>query len=1035
MRRKLLLLIGIALPALMWAGKSTPYSTIFYGDDEWTVIDANSDGKTWTKESGSSYSTAYGAAGGIKYPYHSKNSGDDWCISPAITLEAGKEYKLKIWEKTGSYAESYKVFLAQENTIEALTAGTTILNRESIKSSSWAKQVTTFTVETTGDYYLGIYGCSAADQFNLYLTSFFVGENVLTAGQPTGLTATEDPAGALKVDLLWVLPTVDTDGAALAEDAITGVKVYRDDELIGTLDGQATSMTDTEALGLTVGFHNYSVSALIGTAEGAKATIRSRYVGPIPAQALPWTSDFSSADILEAMWKIVKGANSTATENWKYYTSSYYGNGAQFAPGSGKVLDDWLITPPLKFEHAGAYKVVFNSKFNDYSSGINFGVALGKGADISTYNTITTYDKIGSSAADYECMFEITEPGEYNIGFHAGIANSNGSTYYIYSVNVSEITILPAQVADLQAEIVDETIKLTWTNPALNNIGSALTSLTKAEVYRNGTLAETIENPTVGAVQTWTDNTPAAGINKYYIKVFNENGEAEGTPTEVASPWFGDPTQHVPYSFDFASQDLFGLYTAVDANNDDYTWKYNSTYKYAYLDKTSSDYSSANDYLVTPPFALEAGYYKVTYKTSGVNKTTIKNGVVTDINNVAGTFADARTFTEIGYTTTTENVFHIAEAGTYYFAWLCTESFAGSDKNTTVENVQIELIPIVPGVATDLTVVADPNFDLSATLTWTNPTTTNVEGVAATNLTKAVVYRNGEQIAEITEGLVPGETSTYVDTEVPSAGKYTYAVEIYNAEGKADGDAPTVVCDWIGGGLALPYTADYNDWQIWNVNADKNSWEEEITWNKNSDGSRIYIVSNNNTPNDWAISPRLTLVKGMYYDITVKSWTGMDGEPPYTWELAYGTSTDPESMVAITTITTNVKNLVDAQQDVITICVDEPDAVCTLPVVPYGVRTIGIHAINKGAVQIGELTIGESTASVGSINRNGGIRVVGGNIVFDGLAHKMTIVDLSGKIVASANACNTYNISALASGSYIVSAYVDGRHTVCKIIK
>ena len=782
MRRKLLLLIGIALPALMWAGKSTPYSTIFYGDDEWTVIDANSDGKTWTKESGSSYSTADGAAGGIKYPYHSKNSGDDWCISPAITLEAGKEYKLKIWEKTGSYAESYKVFLAQENTIEALTAGTTILNRESIKSSSWAKQVTTFTVETTGDYYLGIYGCSAADQFNLYLTSFFVGENVLTAGQPTGLTATEDPAGALKVDLSWVLPTVDTDGAALAEDAITGVKVYRDDELIGTLDGQATSMTDTEALGLTCGFHNYSVLALIDAVEGAKATIRSRYVGPIAAQALPWTSDFSSADILNSMWKIVKGANSTATENWKYYTSSYYGNGAQFAPGSGKVLDDWLITPPLKFEHAGTYKVVFNSKYNDYAKEINFGVALGKGADISTYSTIATYDKIGSTAADYECVFEITEPGEYNIGFHAGMANSNYSTYYIYSVNVKEMVILP-------------------------------------------------------------------------------------------------------------------------------------------------------------------------------------------------------------------------------------------------------------GVATELAVVADPNYDLSATLTWKNPTTTNVEGVAVTELTKAVIYRNGEQIAEITEGIVPGETSTYVDTEVPSAGKYTYAVEIYSAEGKAEGDAPTVVCDWIGGGLALPYTADYNDWQIWNVNADKNSWDEEITWNKKSDGSKIYIVSNNNTPNDWAISPRLTLVKGMYYDITVKSWTGMDGEPPYTWELAYGTSTDPESMVAITTVTTNVKNMSEAQQDVITICVDEPDAVCTLPVVPYGVRTIGIHAINKGAVQIGELTIGESTASVGSINRNGGIRVVGGNIVFDGLAHKMTIVDLSGKIVASANACSTYNISALASGSYIVSAYIDGRHTVCKIFK
>lgn len=784
MKRKLLILIGIALPALMWAGKSTPYSTIFYGDDEWTITDANGDGKTWTKESGSSYSSADGAAGGIKYAYNSSKSGDDWCISPAITLEAGKEYKLKIWEKAhqSSFPENYKVFLAQENTIEALTAGTTLLNREGVKTTSWTKQTTTFTVETTGDYYFGVYECSEKNMFNLYVTNFYVAENVLTPGSPTGLTATEDPAGALKVDLSWTLPTVDDDGAALAEDAITGVKVYRDDELIATLEGQATSMTDTEALGLTGGFHNYSVSALIGTAEGAKATIRSRYVGPIAAQALPWTSDFSSADVLNSMWKIVKGANSTATESWKYYTSTYYGNAAQFAPGSGKVLDDWLITPPLKFEHAGTYKVVFNSKYNDYAKEINFGVALGKGADISTYSTIATYDKIGSTAADYECVFEITEPGEYNIGFHAGMANSNYSTYYIYSVNVKEMVILP-------------------------------------------------------------------------------------------------------------------------------------------------------------------------------------------------------------------------------------------------------------GVATELAVVADPNYDLSATLTWKNPTTTNVEGVAVTELTKAVVYRNGEQIAEITEGIVPGETSTYVDTEVPSPGKYTYAVEIYSAEGKAESDAPTVVCDWIGGGLALPYTADYNDWQIWNVNADKNSWDEEITWNKNSDGSRIYIVSNNNTPNDWAISPRLTLVKGMYYDITVKSWTGMDGEPPYTWELAYGTSTDPESMVAITTVTTNVKNLSEAQQDVITICVDEPDAVCSLPVVPYGVRTIGIHAINKGAVQIGDLTIGESTASVGAINRNADIRVVGGNIVFSGLARKMTIVDLSGKIVASANACSTYNISALASGSYIVSAYIDGRHTVCKIFK
>ena len=175
MKRKLLILIGIALPVLMWAGKSTPYSTIFYGDDEWTITDANGDGKTWTKVSGS-YSAADGAVGGIKFAYNSSKSGDDWCISPAITLEAGKEYKLKIWEKaeSTSWPENYKIFLAQENTIEALTAGTTLLNREGVKTTSWTKQATTFTVETTGDYYFGIYECSEKNMYNLYVTNFHV---------------------------------------------------------------------------------------------------------------------------------------------------------------------------------------------------------------------------------------------------------------------------------------------------------------------------------------------------------------------------------------------------------------------------------------------------------------------------------------------------------------------------------------------------------------------------------------------------------------------------------------------------------------------------------------------------------------------------------------------------------------------------------------------------------------------------------------------------------------------------------------------
>ena len=74
---------------------------------------------------------------------------------------------------------------------------------------------------------------------------------------------------------------------------------------------------------------------------------------------------------------------------------------------------------------------------------------------------------------------------------------------------------------------------------------------------------------------------------------------------------------------------------------------------------------------------------------------------------------------------------------------------------------------------------------------WTNPTTSNIEGVTP-ELVKAEIYRDTELIGSVEEGLTPGEQSEWLD-EAALSGKHTYAVRMYTAGGaQQDADASVV---------------------------------------------------------------------------------------------------------------------------------------------------------------------------------------------------------------------------------------------------
>ena len=85
-----------------------------------------------------------------------------------------------------------------------------------------------------------------------------------------------------------------------------------------------------------------------------------------------------------------------------------------------------------------------------------------------------------------------------------------------------------------------------------------------------------------------------------------------------------------------------------------------------------------------------------------------------------------------------------------------------------------------PQKVTDLQLAPDPTGGLSATLSWTCPTTTYI-GEELTEIGRIEIYRNEMLVATLTD-VAPGAAMTWTD-QVTASGEYTYRVVPCNSAG------------------------------------------------------------------------------------------------------------------------------------------------------------------------------------------------------------------------------------------------------------
>lgn len=1042
-------------------GKPVPYTSILYGDADWTNLDNNYDGSTWADNTDMQANLLQNSVGkkGKVYTYNSSNAANDWLFSPQISLEGGRQYKISFFMNRGTYNEKIALYASRDKKCNSILSSAP-LERWTGRGSSTEdmNRAVIFTPEESGDYYISLYCSSDADQGYVAVTDFSIAENVTVAGPVTDLTCAPGADDAIEATLAWTLPAVDSFGAPLpAEVVFEEISVARDGETVASLEGSATSWTDTEATGLTGGTHIYEVKVRLNGQYSAGASVTSPVIGGGPLFAIPYDAGIASmtSEDFSSLWLKVKGAGSGASDrDWEvvedYYSDNYirYYGGASW---SGTKADEWLISPRINFVTPGQYKVTARIDYNPTSGSGEYqlSILLGAGSETGGYTREIASESTLGNGLILEGVVYMDQAAKQNIAFHLVSPNCN-TAFRLYSLTVEEMIVKPAQITDLAvaAEGTDK-VRLTWTWPSKDNTGADLLAITKAEIYRDDTLVGTLtENLTPGQVASFTDTPGSEGVFTYKVLVYAGDNVAEGEPMTVTSPWIGEETREVPYSVAFYSEDPTKMmWTGVNANDDTYRWVIDKTARLNLGD--NGDPTPVDDYLLSPYISLTPGFYAVTYKIKGGgNAAEFAVGLVSDKEQTAPTFSPLGTIhggSSYSFSTQTLTVrvdSELKAAVALHAGGEISENYSSVE----IEEFSIEPVHVFPDAPENLSVEAAADDALQATLRWTNPVTSSAQGVVPL-ITKAVISRKPygqdadfEEVGEVTDGLTAGEEGAWTDTSIPESGVYVYSVLLHGPDGAGEDElyvrySAEVISGRIGAPYAVPFTTA-NGFIIpeWTVIQDN----PVRTWEFAADSGCAWMTAYDFDPNDWLISPRILLEDGKAYRITAESTMDVidENQETVSWDLHLGYGFTSEDMsLPLATVVTSVREPSGPQSDSFIVIArnSEPEEIPSLRAeesavtVPAGALTVGIHVNARGYVKIHGIHIEETEWSgIGEVTETDAEGLLAG-------ARSVKVFNLQGvPVMANARACSVDTLG-LAPGLYILLVEKDGVSEAIKV--
>ncbi|MBK9099322.1 MAG: choice-of-anchor D domain-containing protein [bacterium] len=165
----------------------------------WTVENTNADAVLWVNSTSAPRSTP----NSMRISYNASLAMDDWFFSPPIQLTGGVTYRVNFWYRASGFTESMEVMWGSAPTSAGMTEGP-IFDNPAFSFSTYTEGSGMFTPTTTGTYFIGWHGYSAADQYYICVDDVTVDEatygnlnglvtNAFTTNPLVGATVTAGP--------------------------------------------------------------------------------------------------------------------------------------------------------------------------------------------------------------------------------------------------------------------------------------------------------------------------------------------------------------------------------------------------------------------------------------------------------------------------------------------------------------------------------------------------------------------------------------------------------------------------------------------------------------------------------------------------------------------------------------------------------------------------------------------------------------------------------------------------------------------------
>ncbi len=284
-----------------------PYDNVFPDAsslDLFTIIDANGDGCTWGYHP--DQNCAY-------YVYNSEHSGDDWLLTPPLSMKAGKEYAVTFTASNtiDIYDEQLEVKYG-EGDDPTMFSGTLLESTTLTEKKEFTSYITP---EKDGDVKIAFHALSEPDRFNLLLFGVHVSEgSALSAPDSiSNFTLTPDNQGATRVAVSFNIPNNSISGSQLT--SVTKVEIYRDNTLVKTLSDGLKPGNNVTFNDVVDSDGTYAYKAIVYNESGAGrvSMVKSAFVG----------TDIPAA--VEAKSIAVKDNGSSLNISWKGVTQGKNG--------------------------------------------------------------------------------------------------------------------------------------------------------------------------------------------------------------------------------------------------------------------------------------------------------------------------------------------------------------------------------------------------------------------------------------------------------------------------------------------------------------------------------------------------------------------------------------------------------------------------------------------------------------------------------------------------------------------------------------